>query len=72
MPEMHYVDSTSIEAIGYDEVAQELHVTFVKTGRTYVYFSVERWVFDELMQSNSKGTYVNQHIVDNYDFDGPR
>ena len=72
MPEMHYVDSSTVEAIGYDEGAQELHVRFVRSGHTYVYFNVERWVFDEFMQSDSKGTYLNQHIVGRYDYDGPQ
>ena len=30
MPDMIYVDSSNIEAIGYDDEAQELHVQFAE------------------------------------------
>ena len=36
MPEMIYVDSSNIEAIGYDDDAQELHVRFL-SGTSYIY-----------------------------------
>ncbi len=65
MPEMHYVDSSNVEAIGYDSDAQELHVQFLKSG-TYVYYNVEEWVFDEFMQADSKGTYLNAKIKPSY------
>lgn len=66
MVEMTFVDSTNIEAVGYDSSAQELHIKFLKTGITYVYYSVEEWRFDELMRSDSKGRYVNLEIKPNY------
>ena len=68
MPEMHYVDSSSIEAIGYDLATQELHVRFQKSGETYVYYNVEQWVFDEMMQADSKGRYFNVNIRGCYDY----
>jgi len=68
MPEMHYVDSSNIEAIGYDPATQELHVRFLKSGETYVYYSVEEWVFNEIMQADSKGQYLNLNIKGQYDF----
>jgi len=68
MPEMHFVDSSNIEAIGYDAVAQELHIRFLKTGETYVYYPVEAWVFDELMRADSKGNYLNTRIKPNYEY----
>jgi hypothetical protein len=66
MPEMHYVDSKNIEAIGYDTNAQELHIRFLKSGETYVYYAVEEWVFNEMMQADSKGKYLNAKIKPNY------
>ena len=72
MPEMHPVDSTNIEAIGYDESSQELYVRFLESGDTYVYFGVEEWVFDEMMQSDSKGGYLNQEVKGSYDYTGPQ
>lgn len=66
MPDMQYVDSSNIEAIGYDITSQELHVRFLKSGETYVYYAVEDWIFIELMQSDSKGKYLNANIKPNY------
>jgi len=65
MPEMHYVDSTNVEAIGYDSDTQQLHVQFLKSG-TYIYYDVEEWVFGEFMQADSKGTYLNTSIKPSY------
>jgi len=66
MPEMMFVDSSNVEAIGYDVDAQELHVRFLKSGQTYVYYAVEEWVFQELTQADSKGSYINARIIPNY------
>lgn len=68
MPEMIFVDSSNVEAIGYDAQTQELHVRFVKSGETYVYYAVDEWVFQEFMQSDSKGTYLNTKIKPNYQY----
>lgn len=68
MPEMHYVDSSNVEAIGYDSDAQQLHVRFVKSGETYVYYDVEEWVFQEFMQADSKGTYLNNQIKERFQY----
>jgi len=62
MPDMVFVDSKSIEAIGYDGATQELYIRFLKSGETYVYYSVEEWVYQELMQADSKGNYLNKNI----------
>ncbi len=66
MPEMIFVDSSNIEAIGYDTGALELHVRFLRSGETYVYYGVEAWRHQELMQADSKGVYVNANIKPNY------
>ncbi len=67
MPEMHYVGSSNIEAIGYEPDRQELYVRFLKTG-DYVYYYVEEWVFNEFMQANSKGGYLHNYIKGRYDY----
>lgn len=67
MPEMHFVDSSNVESIGFDPDTCELHVSFLGNGRTYVYFNVEQWVFDEFMQSDSKGIFLNQRIKNIYE-----
>ena len=68
MPEMHYVDSSNVEAIGYDPSTQELHVLFLKSGATYVYYNVEEWVFQEFLHADSKGTYLNTKIKPSYQY----
>jgi hypothetical protein len=66
MPEMILVDSKSVEAIGYEIGALELHVRFLKSGETYVYYAVEEWRYQELQQADSKGQYLNASIKPNY------
>jgi hypothetical protein len=61
MIEMIYVDSSNIEAIGYDAPSSELHVQFLKTG-LYVYHDVPQHVFEELLNADSKGSYFNRNI----------
>lgn len=68
MPEMIFVTSSNIESVGYDTTSQELHVRFLKTGITYVYYAVEDWRFQELMQADSKGVYLNTNIKPNYQY----
>lgn len=67
MPEMLYVDSSNIEAVGYDEGAQELHVRFL-TGATYAYYGVPRLLFDGLMAAPSKGSFLNREIKGVFQF----
>jgi hypothetical protein len=68
VPEMIYVDSKNVEAIGYDSESMQLHVRFLKSGETYIYFNVEPWVFEEFKAADSKGTFLNQRIRKNYEF----
>ena len=68
MPEMIFVDSSNVEAIGYDPATRELHVRFVKSGETYVYYEVEEWVFEDFKRSDSKGTFLNTVIKVQYRF----
>lgn len=65
MPEMIYVDSSNIEAIGYDEDAQELHVQFL-SGGYYVYYEVPRQIFDDLLMAPSKGSFLNREVKNIY------
>lgn len=67
MPDMVYVDSSNIEAIGYDDVAQELHVQFL-SGGYYVYRNVPRQIFDGLMSAASKGSFLNREVKGVYQF----
>ena len=67
MPEMNYVESSNIEAIGYDDDGQELHVHFLSGGQ-YVYHNVPREIFDAFLQAPSKGSFLNREIKNVYMF----
>lgn len=68
MPEMQYVDSSNIEAIGYCSETQELHVQFLTSG-LYVYLEVPEWVYHEFIGADSKGAYLNQNIKNSYQYE---
>jgi len=68
MPEMIFVDSSNVEAIGYDSATRELHVRFVKSGETYVYYEVEEWVFEDFKIADSKGTFDNTNLKGRYNY----
>ena len=68
MPEMIFVDSSYVEAKGYDSAVRELHVRFSKSGETYVYYEVEEWVFEDFKRADSKGTFLNTNIKGRYNF----
>ena len=67
MPEMIYVDSSNVQAIGYEEEARELHVQFV-SGGYYIYHDVPRQIFDGLLNAPSKGSFLNREIKGVYQF----
>lgn len=65
-PDMHPVDSSAIAAVGYDAAARELYVRFID-GETYIYEAVPERVFDDLLEAESKGRFVNLHVKPAYD-----
>jgi hypothetical protein len=66
-PEMKWVESSNIDAIGYDDEAAELWVQF-KSGSTYIYIDVPAAVAAELDFAPSKGSYFNRAIKPSYQF----
>jgi len=70
VPEMHIVSSSTIAAIGYDARRHELHVRFHGIG-LYVYQEVAADLFDEFLDSSSKGTFFNKHVKGRYEFIAP-
>jgi hypothetical protein len=64
---MELVESSSIEAIGYDSASAELHVRF-RSGHTYVYTDVPRTAYDGLMTAESIGRYFTHFIRPMYDW----
>jgi hypothetical protein len=59
------VASAAIARIEYDELSQELIVTFT-TGKTYTYFRVPPDVYREFLEAESKGRFFNETIRDRY------
>ena len=64
---MIYVDSSNVEAIGYDADTLQLYVQF-KAGTTYVYYDVEQFVFEEFKMTDSKGRFVTSRIKNIYSY----
>ncbi len=58
--------SSVIRAIAYDESRNELAVTFVPSGKTYVYSLVPPHVHRAFAAAFSKGRYFNLNIRDRY------
>ncbi len=57
------VKSSNIESVGYDSLNSTLEVEF-RGGRIYRYLGVPSQVYKELMESRSKGTFLNQMVKD--------
>ncbi|WP_312253169.1 KTSC domain-containing protein [Stenotrophomonas sp.] len=59
------VASSNIAAIGYDEPSQTLEVEFTG-GAIYQYYNVPLPIFEQLMQSSSKGQFLAHQIKNSY------
>ncbi|MEG4075027.1 KTSC domain-containing protein [Microcoleus sp. Pol14C2] len=57
------VASSMIQSAGYDEKSSTLEVVF-NSGKTYRYFEVPKTVYLELMESDSKGSYMLSDVID--------
>jgi KTSC domain len=60
--DMVYVDSSTVDQIGYDEYEREVHVIF-KSGRHYAYGDVTSDVWEQFRDSPSKGVFLNQEFI---------
>ncbi|MEO1076097.1 MAG: KTSC domain-containing protein [Bacteroidota bacterium] len=61
MTERLPVDSSALDAVGYDDTTGTLEVTF-DDGSAYAYYNVPPTLFDALLNAGSKGAYFNEHI----------
>ncbi len=61
------VASTNIASIGYDEPSETLEVEF-NNGTVYQYYNVGSALFEQLMQSTSKGQFLNAYIRNAYPY----
>lgn len=64
---MQFVDSSTIERIGYDSNSSTLRIEF-KSNRTYDYSNVPESVFDELRSASSVGSYHARNIKNSYSY----
>jgi len=63
--ELIKVDSSMIYAFGYDKQQQVLEVVFKRNG-VYRYRNVPNEVYQQLLKSDSKGSYMRDLIIDMY------
>jgi len=63
--DMVRVNSSAIEAVGYDAVTHRMKIRFT-SGTVYDFCGVPESVHSGLMRAFSKGTYYNEHIKDRY------
>lgn len=61
------VDSSNLVSVGYDEGTSILEVEF--NNGIYQYFEVPAHVYEELMNSDSKGSFLYRHIKNTYHYE---
>jgi KTSC domain len=71
-PHMIPVESSIMEACGYDLLTQTLQIRFLPrnggTGRTYQYSAVPAQKWQELLSAESKGRYFCRYIKGHYNY----
>ena len=61
------LQSTSLSAATYQEQSASLELEF-RSGAIYRYIGVPAQVYQELLHSESKGRYFNQHIRNRFPY----
>ncbi len=56
-----------LRSVGYDEATNTLLVVF-NTGKKFQYFDVPKQVYDRLMSSQSKGSFMTNNIINCYNY----
>jgi hypothetical protein len=59
---MTKVESSCIESVGFVEESNELYVKF-NSGRTYMYPNCSKTLYENFMNSSSKGRFLNDYFV---------
>jgi len=57
--------SSNVASVGYDHKTQTLEVEFTN-GSVYQYFDVPQSVYDQLINADSVGKYLNVNIKGSY------
>ena len=55
------VTSSNIRSIGYDTTTETLEVEFL-SGWVYQYYGVPEGLYQQIMQTPSKGVFLNQYV----------
>ena len=63
----HHISSSAIVSVGYDEPTHVLEVEF-HTGEVFQYLPVPKFLYDELMNSASKGAFFDTRIKQRFIF----
>lgn len=59
------VSSSNLASVGYDVDSLTLEVEFINGG-IYQYYDVPEYVFEELLNANSVGSYFNTNVRNSY------
>ncbi len=62
---MRRVESSSVDAVGFDAARNELTIRFV-SGETYIYGMLPRAEYERLLAADSVGAFVNRRIKPRY------
>jgi hypothetical protein len=65
--ELHTVESSMIQAFGYEAKTQTLLVIF-NSSKAYRYFEVPPDVYEGLVEADSKGSYLRELVIDQYPY----
>ncbi|MEM9503162.1 MAG: KTSC domain-containing protein [Cyanobacteria bacterium P01_E01_bin.43] len=65
--ELQFVESSMIQAFGYDEEHEMLLVIF-NSGKTYQYSEVPPETYAELLAADSKSSYMRSCVIDCYPY----
>ena len=63
----HFIGSTTVDQIAFDETDATLTVTFHDSGR-YVYFDVSHSIYEAFCKAASPGAFLNSQIKGRFDF----
>lgn len=63
--ERQLVQSSNVRSVGYGEESMTLEVEF-HSGGLYQYFNVPESVYSGLMNAETNGSYLNDHIKGNF------
>lgn len=65
--QLHDVDSSMMNAVGYDESSKTLMIVF-NSGKTYEYADVPAEVFAALLAADSKGQFFHDELDGLYSY----